>query len=72
MTSHLSTEDRWTIIALHKHTNCSQSKISTLIKCNQSTVSHTIKRYEDTGGVEEYKGRGKKPLVDITDNNNNT
>jgi transposase len=67
----LSIEDRFAIIALDKHLNWTQAKIGEAIGCCRETVNRTLKRWKEHGTVENLPGRGKKPLLDISNNNNN-
>jgi transposase len=67
----LSTEDRFAIIALDKHLNWNQRKIAKQIGCSQTAVQHTLVRWKEHNTVENLPGRGRKPLIDISDTNNN-
>jgi transposase len=68
---HISIEDRYAIIALDKHLQYNQSKIATIIKCSQGTVSNTLTRWKKYGTVEDLQRSGRPPLIDITNTNNN-
>jgi transposase len=67
----LSTEDRFAIIALDKHLRWKQNSIAKKIGCSRTTVGRTLKRWKEHGTVEDLPGRGRKPLLDITNSNNN-
>jgi transposase len=69
--SELSLEDRYAIIALDKHLHWKQSKIANIIGCSQSSVGLTIRRWKEYGTVNDLPGRGRKSLLDVSDNNNN-
>lgn len=68
---HLSTEDRWAIIALHKHLHWKQTRIAEKIQCDQGTVSRIIEKWKTTGTIENLPGQGRKPLIDTTNIENN-
>jgi transposase len=67
----LSTEDRYAIIALDKHLGWKQSAIANKIGCDQRTVGRTLQRWREHNTVGDLPGRGRKPLIDISDLNNN-
>jgi transposase len=69
--SELSPEDRYAIIAFDKHLSWNQRKIAEKIGCSQKTVSDTLQRWKNHGTVEDLAGRGRKPLLDTSDPNNN-
>ena len=65
MTEQLSLEDRWAIVALDKYTNWTQKHISNSMNILPTTVSRTLKRYRETGGVENLKKSGRPSLISI-------
>lgn len=67
----LSDEDRWAIVALSKHAGWSQEKIAKSVKCNQSTVSRILDKHRSKKKVEDLPRSGRKPLLDVTNTNNN-
>lgn len=64
MSSHLSLEDRWAIVALHKHIGWKQAKIAAAIKCSQSEVSRLLAKYKETGDVTDLPKSGRKRLLE--------
>jgi transposase len=68
---HVSTEDRWAIIAFHKHLKWKQERIAQQLKCNQATVSRIIEKWKTSETVEDLTGRGRKPLIDISNTDDN-
>jgi transposase len=67
----LSIEDRFAIIALKKHLGWKQEKIAEAIGCCRETVSRTLTRWKEHETVEDLPGRGRKPLLEITNCNDN-
>jgi transposase len=67
----LSEGDRYAIIALHKHANWKQERIAAAIKCSQSSVSYTLNRYQEHGTTQDLPRKGSKPIVNISDKENN-
>lgn len=57
--SHLSVEQRWAIIILHKEGN-NDSTIATRIPCDLRTVHHWLDQYERHGNVEDDRRSGRK------------
>lgn len=68
----LSIKDRYSIIALSEYAGWNQNRIANTINTTQGTVSNTLKRWRDHNTVEDLPGRGPKPLIDITNINNNS
>jgi transposase-like protein len=48
----LSDEDRWAIVALHKHENCTQCEIARKLGCCRQTVKSVLERYALTRRAE--------------------
>lgn len=71
MSTHLSPKYKWAIINLTELAGWNQRQIANKLNCSQSTVSYTLKLYNETGDIEEREGRGRKPLVDVTDTKQN-
>lgn len=67
----LSDEDRYAIVALHKHGGWTQKRIAKCINCTQSTVSDTLKRYSEQGDVKDHERIGRPALLDITNSGSN-
>lgn len=60
--THLSTKKKWEIIFLSKHhlgPKLNNLAISREIGCDVKVVRFWLKRYEETGDVEEFKSSGK-------------
>src|SRR5665647_1890849 len=68
---HISVEERYAIIALDRYLRYNQTKIATIIKCSQGTVSNTLTRWKQHGTVEDLERSGRPPLIDITNTDNN-
>jgi transposase len=56
---------------LDKHLNWNQAKIASKIGCCRETVGKTLQRWKDHGTVEDLPGRGRKPLLDMSNTDNN-
>lgn len=69
--SPISIEDRWAIIAFHKHFGWRQEEIAKQINCNQSDVSRIIQKWKLTSTVEDSLRSGRPPLIDTKDTENN-
>lgn len=67
----LCEEDRYAIVALHKHAGWTQQKIANSIKCTQAAVCKTLIRYKEEGQITNRDGRGRKALFDITNSGSN-
>jgi transposase len=59
----LSTEQRWTIIVLHKQGQ-QRAAIASKIPCSLKTVGHWINHYEKHGSVEDKRRSGRKRKTD--------
>ena len=59
MPQHLSDEHRHLIVYLHKKA-ISERKIASEVGCSKTGVNVTIKRWKETGKIEERPGRGRK------------
>jgi transposase len=68
---HLSIEQRYAIIALDKHTDWTQRKIAESIGCDHGTVSRVLKKYREHGTVEDLSHIGHKPIIDISNKQEN-
>ena len=58
MPQHLSDEQRYLIVYLHKKA-ISERKIASEVGCSKTGVNVTIKRWKETGKFEERPGRGR-------------
>jgi transposase len=59
----LSTEQRWTIVALHKDGQ-RRAAIASKIPCNINTVDHWISHYKKHDSVEDQPRTGRKRKTD--------
>jgi transposase len=64
MPPHLSVEERWAIISLHKFADWSNYRIAQTLHCSHHTVADTLKRYEETGDVSDRERSGRPPLLE--------
>lgn len=64
MPQHLTSEQRYLVIHLHK-AGISQRKIASEVGCSKTGVNTTIKRWLETDGLEERPGRGRKRATTV-------
>jgi transposase len=67
----LSLADRYAIVALEKYCGWKQERIAATVKCSQSAVSKILKKWKDDEDVEDRPRTGRKPLIDITNKEDN-
>jgi transposase len=70
-TAPLSTEDRWAIVALSKHTAWNQERIAKQVKCSRREVNYVLSKYRETGDVVDLPRSGRPPLFDTRNKENN-
>ena len=59
----LSIQKRWKIIFLSKHRlgpKLSPAAVAKEVGCSKLTVAHWLKRYRETGDIQDQEGRGRK------------
>lgn len=67
MVKELDIEKRWAIVSLNKYAKWSQKRIASSLKCTQSGVSTTLKRYTKTGDIKNLRRSGRNRLISTTD-----
>jgi len=68
MPNSISMKKRWEIVFLSTHPlgpKLSQPKIATAVKCSVDTVKFWLKRYHDTGDVQEITQSGRPPITSV-------
>ena len=63
MAGHLSIEQRWRVITLHRDCNLSLRKIAQLLNCLFSSIRHIINLFYETNNVLEREGRGRPATI---------
>jgi transposase len=69
--SHLSIEDRYSIIALDKHAGWKHERIADHFHCDRRTVDRLLNKYKETGSVEDLSRSKGSTVIDISNKQDN-
>lgn len=71
MSEQLTTEERWAIVAFSTRLQFTSKHIADLINSDPSTVTRTLKRFRETGDVENRYKSGRRSLICVDNIYNN-